>query len=47
MRLLEESLAEDFLSQKIQPGDTAVVDVSKDGKVKLLVGERFDTPEPE
>ena len=47
MRLLEESLAEDFLSQKIQPGDTAVVDVSKDGKAKLLVGERFDTPEPE
>ena len=42
MRLLEESLAEDFLSQKIQPGDTAVVDVAKDGKVKLLVGERFD-----
>merc|ERR1712032_750144 len=39
MRLLEESLAEDFLSQKIQPGDTAVVDVGKDGKVKLLVGE--------
>ena len=47
MRLLEESLAEDFLSQKIQPGDTAVVDVGKDGKVKLLVGERFDAPEPE
>jgi ATP-dependent Clp protease ATP-binding subunit ClpC len=47
MRLLEESLAEDFLSQKIQPGDTAVVDVAKDGKVKLLVGERFDAPEPE
>merc|ERR1712226_863594 len=45
MKLLEESLAEDFLSQKIQPGDTAVVDVSKDGKVKLLVGERFDAPE--
>jgi ATP-dependent Clp protease ATP-binding subunit ClpC len=45
MRLLEESLAEDFLSQKIQPGDTAVVDVGKDGKVKLLVGERFDVPE--
>ena len=36
-----------FLSQKIQPGDTAVVDVAKDGKVKLLVGERFDAPEPE
>jgi ATP-dependent Clp protease ATP-binding subunit ClpC len=47
MRLLEESLAEDFLSQKIQPGDTAVVDVAKDGKVKLLVGERFDAPESE
>ena len=47
MRLLEESLAEDFLSQKIKPGDTAVVDVGKDGKVKLLVGEPFEVSQPE
>jgi ATP-dependent Clp protease ATP-binding subunit ClpC len=47
MRLLEESLAEDFLSQKIKPGDTAVVDVGKDGKVKLLVGEPFEASQSE
>ncbi len=41
MRLLEDSLAEEVLSEKIQPGDTAVVDVDVDGKVKVLVGDSF------
>jgi ATP-dependent Clp protease ATP-binding subunit ClpC len=46
MRLLEDSLAEEFLSEKIKAGDTAVVDVSEDGKVKVLLGEKFEIIEP-
>merc|ERR1712060_402082 len=46
MRLLEDSLAEEVLSEKIQAGDTAVVDVGEDGKVKVLLGERFEAFEP-
>jgi ATP-dependent Clp protease ATP-binding subunit ClpC len=42
MRLLEDSLAEEVLQEKIKPGDTAVVDVGDDGKVKVLLGEKFD-----
>jgi ATP-dependent Clp protease ATP-binding subunit ClpC len=42
MRLLEDSLAEEVLSEKIQAGDTAVVDVGDDGKVKVLLGEKFE-----
>lgn len=42
MRLLEDSLAEEVLSEKIKAGDTAVVDVGEDGKVKVLLGEKFD-----
>jgi ATP-dependent Clp protease ATP-binding subunit ClpC len=42
MRLLEDSLAEEVLSEKIQAGDTAVVDVGTDGKVKVLLGEKFE-----
>jgi len=42
MRLLEDSLAEEVLSEKIKAGDTAVVDVSEDGKVKVLLGEKFE-----
>jgi ATP-dependent Clp protease ATP-binding subunit ClpC len=42
MRLLEDSLAEEVLSEKIIAGDTAVVDVDEDGKVKVLLGERFE-----
>jgi ATP-dependent Clp protease ATP-binding subunit ClpC len=42
MRLLEDSLAEEVLSEKIKAGDTAVVDVGEDGKVKVLLGERFE-----
>ena len=35
MRLLEDTLAEEILSGKIQEGDTAVVDVDDDGKVQI------------
>ncbi|MEM1312881.1 MAG: ATP-dependent Clp protease ATP-binding subunit [Patescibacteria group bacterium] len=38
MRLLEDSLAEEVLSGKIKAGDSAVVDVSDDGSVKVLLG---------
>ena len=46
MRLLEDSLAEEVLSEKIQAGDTAVVDVGEDGKVKVLLGEKFEAFQP-
>ena len=39
MRLLEDSLAEEFLSEKIQAGDTAVMDIDDNGTVKVLLGE--------
>jgi len=42
MRLLEDSLAEEVLSEKIKAGDTAVVDVGEDGQIKVLLGERFE-----
>jgi len=42
MRLLEDSLAEEVLSEKIKAGDTAVVDVGEDGKIKVLLGEKFE-----
>jgi ATP-dependent Clp protease ATP-binding subunit ClpC len=42
MRLLEDSLAEEVLSEKIKAGDTAVVDVGEDGKVQVLLGEKFE-----
>ena len=42
MRLLEDSLAEEVLSEKIKARDTAVVDVGEDGKVKVLLGEKFE-----
>jgi len=41
MRLLEDSLAEEVLSEKIKAGDTAIVDVGEDGIVKVLVSEDF------
>jgi|TARA_B110000971_G_scaffold35281_1_gene33295 ATP-dependent Clp protease ATP-binding subunit ClpC len=43
MRLLEDSLAEEVLSEKIKAGDVAVVDVGVDNKVKVLVGEQTDS----
>jgi ATP-dependent Clp protease ATP-binding subunit ClpC len=42
MRLLEDSLAEEVLSEKIKAGDTAVVDVGDDNNVKVLLGEKFE-----
>ena len=36
MKYLEDSLAEEVLSEKIKAGDTAVVDVGEDNKVKVL-----------
>ena len=41
MRLLEDSLAEEVLSEKIVAGDTAVVDVGEDSKVKVLIGSPY------
>ena len=43
MRLLEDSLAEEVLSEKIKAGDVAVVDVGADNKVKVLLGEQTDS----
>lgn len=41
MRLLEDILAEEVLSGKIQAGDSAVVDVGDDGSVKVLLGDKL------
>ena len=40
MRLLEDSLAEEFLSGRVKPGDSAVVDVSEDGSIRVLLGDK-------
>ena len=42
MRLLEDNLAEEVLSENIKMGDTAIVDVGYDGKVKILCGEKLE-----
>nr|YP_009488681.1 ATP-dependent Clp protease ATP-binding subunit clpA-like protein [Grateloupia filicina]AWD77258.1 ATP-dependent Clp protease ATP-binding subunit clpA-like protein [Grateloupia filicina]BCB14999.1 ATP-dependent Clp protease ATP-binding subunit clpA-like protein [Grateloupia asiatica] len=42
MRLLEDSLAEEVLAGKIKAGDSAVVDVSDDGNVVVLLGEKLE-----
>nr|ARW68379.1 Clp protease ATP binding subunit [Chondria sp. (in: red algae)] len=42
MRLLEDSLAEEVLAGKIKSGDSAVVDVSDDGQVKVLLGDHSE-----
>ena len=42
MRLLEDSLAEEFLSGRIKAGDTAVVDVADDGSIAVLLGEKLE-----
>lgn len=48
MRLLEDTMAEEILSGKIQEGDTAVVDVDEDGKVQIGPGQKRELlPEPE
>ncbi|AFY65004.1 ATP-dependent Clp protease ATP-binding subunit [Geitlerinema sp. PCC 7407] len=46
MRLLEDSLAEEILSGRIQEGDTAVVDVDEEGQVKVLPGEKRELLSP-
>ena len=43
MRLLEDSLAEEVLSEKIKPGDSAVVDVKEDGSVTVLLNQTAET----
>jgi ATP-dependent Clp protease ATP-binding subunit ClpC len=40
MRLLEDTLSEEFLSEKIREGDTALVDIDPAGKVQVLLGDR-------
>jgi len=40
MRLLEDSLAEAMLSSQIRNGDTAIVDVSDDGEVRVEKSEK-------
>jgi ATP-dependent Clp protease ATP-binding subunit ClpC len=40
MRLLEDSLAEEILSGRIKEGDTALVDVDDEGKVKVAPGKK-------
>nr|YP_009313379.1 Clp protease ATP binding subunit [Dichotomaria marginata]SCW21633.1 Clp protease ATP binding subunit [Dichotomaria marginata] len=42
MRLLEDSLAEEVLSEKIKAGDSAVVDVTDEGEVTVLLGEKLE-----
>nr|YP_009314399.1 Clp protease ATP binding subunit [Liagora harveyana]YP_009314810.1 Clp protease ATP binding subunit [Neoizziella asiatica]YP_009315627.1 Clp protease ATP binding subunit [Liagora brachyclada]SCW22653.1 Clp protease ATP binding subunit [Liagora harveyana]SCW23265.1 Clp protease ATP binding subunit [Neoizziella asiatica]SCW24285.1 Clp protease ATP binding subunit [Liagora brachyclada] len=42
MRLLEDSLAEEVLSGKIKAGDSAVVDVTDEGEVTVLLGEKLE-----
>ncbi|MCP2730644.1 ATP-dependent Clp protease ATP-binding subunit [Limnofasciculus baicalensis] len=40
MRLLEDVLAEEILSGRVKEGDTSIVDVDEEGKVKVLEGEK-------
>lgn len=42
MRLLEDTLSEEFLSEKIKEGDTAVIDVDNENKVQVLLGEKLE-----
>lgn len=42
MRLLEDSLAEEVLSGKIKAGDSAVVDVTSEGEITVLLGEKLE-----
>ncbi len=39
MRLLEDTLAEELLSGRLQAGDTALVDIDEEGKVKIAPKE--------
>jgi ATP-dependent Clp protease ATP-binding subunit ClpC len=42
MRLLEDSLAEEVLLEKIKSGDNAVIDIGEDGKAKVLLAEKLE-----
>jgi ATP-dependent Clp protease ATP-binding subunit ClpC len=46
MRLLEDSLAEEFLSGRIKAGDSAVVDITDEGSVTVLLGEKLELLKP-
>lgn len=46
MRLLEDSLAEEFLSGRINAGDSAVVDITDEGSVTVLLGEKLELLKP-
>ena len=46
MRLLEDSLAEEFLSGRIKQGDSAVVDITDEGTVTVLLGEKLELLKP-
>jgi len=46
MRLLEDSLAEEFLSGRIKSGDSAVVDITDEGSVTVLLGEKLELLKP-
>ncbi|CDN15062.1 MAG: ATP-dependent Clp protease ATP-binding subunit [Richelia sp.] len=46
MRLLEDSLAEEILSGRIQDGDTAIVDVDDDGNITVRPGEKKELLTP-
>nr|YP_009392559.1 Clp protease ATP binding subunit [Caloglossa monosticha]ARW61121.1 Clp protease ATP binding subunit [Caloglossa monosticha] len=42
MRLLEDSLAEEVLTGRIKPGDSALVDISDEGKIKVLLNDKLE-----
>lgn len=42
MRLLEDTLSEEFLSEKIKEGDSAVVDIDSENKVQVLLGDKLE-----
>jgi ATP-dependent Clp protease ATP-binding subunit ClpC len=46
MRLLEDVLAEEILSGRVSGGDTAMVDIDEEGKVKVISGERRELIAP-
>ncbi|MCT0200570.1 ATP-dependent Clp protease ATP-binding subunit [Synechococcus sp. CS-1325] len=46
MRLLEDSLAEEFLSGRIKDGDAAIVDIDDDKQVVIRSSSASITPEP-
>lgn len=42
MRLLEDSLAEEVLTGRIKAGDSAVVDIAEDKKIKVLLNDKLE-----